>query len=444
MRRFLISLIFSHFLILPHAHTFTLDAPEISDTHVYHVTCTTAEFGTTISTHGQLTTAWFEYGIDTGYGSVTERQSSSIPEWVIRTAPQPLLKSTLYHYRAVAENEDGRVFGPDQLFMTSPPSVVTLPPDSITTHTAVLSAACNPFGELTAVYFLAGVDSTYSIASTEPVIIAADTELHLCSIRITQLSADSKYFVWAVARNVLFPDVMSQGIYQVLRTMYDSDAAGIIIPLTITNARGNSCRLSFGVHTSATSHIDPALGEYELPPCPPGAESFWSRFSGIGLGLGCDRDYRTFASEVQRDTFQIALNAGTDGFPLTISWGQMQSLFDSALLTQNNGPGVNMVSESQTEMSDSTMSHFRIITFGPHPVRHLPNIITNLPAEVTPSSAEVSDSFIPNGDETFVWYQWGPTREYGKSTLPQVVGDSVKALTLHRTLTHSQPRRLQA
>jgi len=408
--------------------------PSLSDIHAYHVTFTSAEFGATVSTGGVLTSAWFEFGIDTAYGRSTQTQSSSDLNWIVRTGPKELLESTIYHFRAVAENEEGRTYGPDREFITSPPSVKTLPPDTMTEHGATLRAECNPQGQKTEIYFLIGVESTYTYLSTESVLLPADTNARLVSLPIDQLTADSKYYVWAVARNVLYSDVFIQGAAQTFQTLYDSEAAGIIIPLTITNAQGKSCRLSFGVHTSASSRLDPSLGEHELPPPPPGSDAFWAKFSGPLLGQGCDRDYKLYNSDTQSDRFEVVFEPGTGGVPLELAWGVMDSLFDQAIIIRGSEDTLNMIGEEKVQISDSSFDHFRIITYGPHPIRHLPNAVGNSPGKITSTSVELSSSFIPNGEGTFVWYQWGTSREYGKSTLPECIGDSVKMVTIYKTL----------
>lgn len=83
---------------------------------------------TTATVHGNVETealasAWFQMGTTTAYGTSTPLQTLHYA-----AAPQPLAASlaglapgTTYHFRVVAQNAGGTVYGADQTFTTAPP-----------------------------------------------------------------------------------------------------------------------------------------------------------------------------------------------------------------------------------------------------------------------------------------------------------------------------------
>jgi hypothetical protein len=78
-------------------------------------------------------TVWFEYGTSTAYGSRTTAQAlppASSP--TAYGAPlSGLAPATTYHFRLVAQDPDGALYGPDQQFTTAPaPSSSPVPPSA--------------------------------------------------------------------------------------------------------------------------------------------------------------------------------------------------------------------------------------------------------------------------------------------------------------------------
>ncbi len=107
------------------AEAFTGPASEVSQT--------TATISGTINPNGQLTTYTWEIGTSTSYGtSITGSLSSpageaSTPESIAHVLTG-LPPDTTFHYRLVASNRSGTVYGADQTFTTpaNPPEALTL------------------------------------------------------------------------------------------------------------------------------------------------------------------------------------------------------------------------------------------------------------------------------------------------------------------------------
>jgi len=118
--------------------------PDVSGTSSSDVTASGATLKATVHPQGVSTTALFEYGLTTAYGSPTAvvsvgSQDSAQPV----TAPVGGLQpSTTYHFRVVATNDGGTTRGPDKTFTTlaAPPGGETPgggePPQTTTPGTA--------------------------------------------------------------------------------------------------------------------------------------------------------------------------------------------------------------------------------------------------------------------------------------------------------------------
>jgi hypothetical protein len=83
----------------------------------------------TVNANGNATTAWFQYGLTTGYGSSTPVQTVAPGSAVVPItggAVSGLTCGTVYHFRATATNSNGTANGPDRVF--SPRCAGTLSP----------------------------------------------------------------------------------------------------------------------------------------------------------------------------------------------------------------------------------------------------------------------------------------------------------------------------
>jgi hypothetical protein len=90
------------------------------------VTSTGAQLTGLVNPNGSPTTAFFQYGTSTAYGSQTPSQSvgADFADHTVTATLGGLDSSTTYHYRLAASNPNGTTFGPDETFITAPP----LPP----------------------------------------------------------------------------------------------------------------------------------------------------------------------------------------------------------------------------------------------------------------------------------------------------------------------------
>ncbi len=84
------------------------------------LTATSATLRGTVNPQGNATTAFFQYGATTAYGTNTGAQNvgSGTTATAFSTAVSGLASGTVYHYRVVATNSSGTTYGADGTFTT--------------------------------------------------------------------------------------------------------------------------------------------------------------------------------------------------------------------------------------------------------------------------------------------------------------------------------------
>jgi hypothetical protein len=95
-------------------------APTVTTGAATAIGISTATLNGSVNPNGATTTAYFEYGTDTNYGTTTTPVSIGAESTAIQTSTDltGLLAGTTYHYAAVGVNVTGTAVGPDQTFTT--------------------------------------------------------------------------------------------------------------------------------------------------------------------------------------------------------------------------------------------------------------------------------------------------------------------------------------
>lgn len=118
--------------------------PNANTTTAGSVTATTAVVNGGVNPRGVATTAYFEYGTTTSYGSRTPDQAVGADNGnrTVSATLTGLAPSTTYHFRVVAINADGVSRGEDQTFTTTAASAATAPePSKLELARATISRA---------------------------------------------------------------------------------------------------------------------------------------------------------------------------------------------------------------------------------------------------------------------------------------------------------------
>ena len=127
----------------------------------------------TVNPNGLATTHYFQYGKTASYGLLTTPVSAGSGSTQISVNGQitDLTSDTAYHYRLVAFNSLGTVYGDDKTLTTSAPpvtkpTVTTGWATSVTGNAAKFNGTMNPNGAETTYYFQYGTTTSYGSTTT--------------------------------------------------------------------------------------------------------------------------------------------------------------------------------------------------------------------------------------------------------------------------------------
>ena len=346
-------------------------APVVTTNNATNVASFSATLNGSLNPRESITTVYFQYGLTTSYGSNTPMQTRT------GNTVQPisaniggLSASTTYHFRIVAHNAGGTVYGSDRTFTTlnatGPPVVVTNLASDIASFSATLNGSVDPHGLTTTVYFQYGTTTSYGL--TTAIQSKTGNTYQNVSANIGGLTASTTYHFRIVATN-------SSGTrYGSDRTFTTLSATGP--PVVITNPASNIA-------------------------------SFSARFNGSVDPHGL--------------TTNVYFQYGT-----TTSYGLTTAIESKTGNTYQN------VSAPIGGLTASTTYHFRIVatigdgtrygsdrTFTTLSATGPPVAITNPATNVASSSATLNGSVDPHGLTTTVHFQYGTTTSYGHTTANQ-------------------------
>ena len=155
-----------------------------------------------------------------------------------------------------------------------------------------------------------------------------------------------------------------------------------LVPLTIAETGSERMTIYYGVNPEATKGIDPAVGEYELPP--PQLGYFDARFVSPYIGEGLLINYHEFSNYTQVDTFQLSFQPGMGSYPMVISWSRtkVRLVCDSMLIMDKLAGATiraRMDIDSFVIVNNSTINSLYIISHGAYPVVDVKPIIQPVP-----------------------------------------------------------------
>ena len=171
------------------------------------ITMTGATLNGTVNANGFSTTVYFEYGLDTSYGSTWPADQSPVTgstDTAVTATLAELSAYTTYHYRLVATNTNGTTNGADMTFTTLdiPPSVVTAAATGVGADTAILNGTVNAHGYSTTVEFEYGTDTSYGTTVTADQSPVSSTFTIPVTRTLTGLANNTTYHFRIKASNV--------------------------------------------------------------------------------------------------------------------------------------------------------------------------------------------------------------------------------------------------
>ncbi len=139
--------------------------PVFRATGVEELTSSSARLTAVVEGSGFASAAWFEWGTNSAYGSVTPAQllAGLSGEEAISAPIEGLDAGLTYHFRGVATNANGVTYSPAATFVTGfPPPAITAPSAASTASNAVVRGLVNPNGRATTWWVEYGPGGTFS------------------------------------------------------------------------------------------------------------------------------------------------------------------------------------------------------------------------------------------------------------------------------------------
>jgi trimeric autotransporter adhesin len=242
--------------------TFTTGAaspqpPTVQTYGAVDVTNNSATLAGQVNPNGLDTHYYFQYGLDTNYGSATETNDiGSGDSGITVEYPLNFNSSTMYHYRVVAYNSAGTSYGADSYFTTSGAPVPTVSSpftDEVnmeTNYDVYLVATVNPMGLDTHVYFQYGTTTNYGSA-TNWGDLGNGSNYNTNAIAVSLYALDftpvTTYHFRAVAYNSAGPPV-----YGPDATFYTGAPA--VITMAATNIGSTSATLNMTINPNGDTN----------------------------------------------------------------------------------------------------------------------------------------------------------------------------------------------
>jgi uncharacterized delta-60 repeat protein len=219
----------------------------------------------TVNPNSLASTAYFEYGTTTSYGSTSSSVNLGNGYLAAPTAITigGLTDNTLYHYRLVATNAAGTTYGADAVFTTAPnpPLAFTGDAANVSASGATLVGTVLPNGRDTTAYFEFGLTTAYGTQTASQLIPSTGTVENVLST-LTGLVAGATYHFRLVAINAGSP-IPITGVDKTFVAQAPAPVVtlGAAVPLTTTsvslsgtvNANGAGTQVFFDYGTDGVS-----------------------------------------------------------------------------------------------------------------------------------------------------------------------------------------------
>ncbi len=427
---------------------------------------TTAMLNGTVNANNNSTTVTFEYGFTTAY----DRSVGATPDTVtgssntaVNASLSALLPGTTYHYRVVAVNAGGVIYGADMTFTTLvPPTVTTNAASSVTTTGATLNGTVNAHDSSTTVTFEYGTTTAYGTTVTadpSPVTGSTDTAV---SKAIAGLTPNTIYHYRVVATNSsgtsngadmtfatsVGPPIVTTGSASPLIT-------GAILHGTV-NAQNASTTVTFEYGTTVaygstvTADQSPVTGSNDT--------AVTATLSGLSFNItyhyrvvgtntngttnGADMTFKTTLNPsattgeatnvlVTTATVNGTANANNALWNVRFDYGTTIAYGSTMAATPNqiSGSTDTPVSAGLTGLTSNTTYHYRttvysggFLYFGSDMTFTTamgPTVTTNAAAAVGATTATLNGTINANNNSTSVTFEFGETTGYGR-TIPAV------------------------
>jgi phosphodiesterase/alkaline phosphatase D-like protein len=465
--------------------------PTVSTGAATGVGTTTATMNGTVNANGLSTVVSFEWGVTAAYG----KTDPAAPNIVTGTGSTPvaftataLLPATTYHYRAVAQNAGGTIYGADMTFTTvAVPTVTTGIAAPVTSTTAQLNGTVNANGNSTAVTFEYGLTTAYGTTVTadqSPVTGSTDTAV---SKGITGLANNTTYHYRVVGTNVNGTSYGADMMFTttVAAPTVTTNAAtsvtstGAVLNGTV-NANNASTTVTFeygttvAYGTTVTADQSPVAGSTNTAVSKAitgltNNTTYHYRVVGSnvnGTTNGVDMTFTTGALTPSAytgaatnvlytsATINGTVNGNAAGATVTFEYGLTVAYGTSVNATPSFVPGDSTdysVLANLTGLTPGATYHYRVVADNIYvaPVNGAdmtfttpigPDAVTNAATSVGATSATLNGSVNAQNASTTVTFEYGLTASYGQTVVADqspVTGNTITAVS--NTVTILQP-----
>jgi phosphodiesterase/alkaline phosphatase D-like protein len=450
-----------------------------------NIGATSATLNGTVNANNNSTTVTFEFGPNTSYGRTFTADQSPVTgstNTAVSYSLTSLVPNTTYHYRVVASNANGTVYGADMTFTTggSAPTATTNAATAVSTNGATLNGTVNAYSDSTTVTFQYGLDTSYGstvTAAQSPVTGSSNTAV---SAVLTGLTDNTAYHFRVVAQN------SSGTTYGADMTFFTDPSAPTATTQAASNIDSTSATLNGTVNannnqTTVTFEFGPTtayIRTYTADQSPvTGSSDTAVSFNVTGLTLNTTYHYRvvaqsssgttygadmTFTTKASKptvttlaasniDTTSAALNglvnANNDSTTVTFEYGTDTGY--GTIVTADQSPVTGStntaVSADITGLVPNTTYHYRVVGQNSGGARNgadmtfttdtaLPTVTTAAASDIEPDSATLNGLVNANNDSTTVTFEYGIDTGYGNTVTADqspVTGYTDKAVSVN-------------
>jgi uncharacterized delta-60 repeat protein len=240
-------------------------APQVTTGSATGIVRTGAVLNGMVNPYSLPTTAHFEYGLTTSYGSTTADAALGNAYTGVTTSSiiSGLTDNTLYHYRLVATSAAGTTYGADATFTTAPnpPLAFTGDASNVSATGATLVGTVLPNGRDTTAYFEFGLTTVYG-TQTNSQLVTSSATIENVFAPLTGLTAGATYHFRLVAINAGSP-IPITGLDKTFVAQAPPPVVtlGAVAPLTTTsvslsgtvNANGATTQIFFDYGTDGNT-----------------------------------------------------------------------------------------------------------------------------------------------------------------------------------------------
>ncbi|MFH0889109.1 MAG: hypothetical protein V1871_07885 [Planctomycetota bacterium] len=342
----------------------------------------------TVNPNGADTNVYFEYGLTLSYGSNTGYQfigsgTSAINVSVNLTG---LAANTAYNFRIKATRNGITYNGANQTFITAgtPPTCVTNPATNITYNSARLYGSVIPNGIATSAYFQYGLTTSYTVTTTS-LAVGSGTNIVLINTDIGGLTENTQYNFRIVATSFA-------GITYGTNRTFTTTAPPVPTCVTkpATNITTNSATLNGTVNPNGIS-----------------TNAFFNH------GSTTSYENTTTSQSIGSGAISLTVSANISG------------------LTSNS---VYNFRVSGTNSFGTTYGDNLTLTTG-NTSGSAPTCITDPADNISYGSARLNGTVIPNGLDTYVYFEYGLNTSYSVTTDSQFISNGTTSVAVSYTAT---------